>query len=493
MEETKTKRQRQPKSLKILFPIAEALPFAKAGGLADVGGALPAALKKLGHDVRLVMPRYKFVDEDKHAIKYTGRQVTINIALFDHVAEIREAVLPETGMTVYFIENIEFYFRDEVYGHYWDNAERFMFLSRAALEMLPLLEFTPDIIHCNDWHTALIPVFLKTIYKEDERYAGIKSVLTIHNTAFQGNFHAGILSHAQLPEWLFAPEYMEFYGGISFLKGGIALADAVTAVSQAYAQETKTPQFGFGMEGALTARGEDYTGILSGVDYTAWNPAVDRMIFHNYVADTLEEKEENKKRLLEEAGLKYIENLPLVAIASRLDDQQGLDTVAVIAEEMMKINLQLIVYGTGDHRYTDMFQSLKSRYPQKIALFFKNDIVIEHKIFAGADIMMMPSRFEPSGSGQLIAMKYGAVPLARETGGLADAVKQYNFKTKQGNGFLFSGHNPWDLFQALRIVLDTYKNIPVWQKIQENGMKMNLSWETTASKYVELYNKALEK
>ncbi len=489
--------KKEENRLKILVVASECVPFVKTGGLADVVGALPISLKKLGYDVRVAIPKYKTINEEKFKIRDTGLRIDIDIALFNHTASIKESVFPGTDIPVYFIENKEFFDRDELYrtpqGEYWDNAERFMFFSRVIVEMLRLMDFKPDVININDWHTALIPVYLKTIYASNDFYKNVATVYSIHNIAYQGLFDKEKLSHANLPMDLFSIDKMEFYGGINYMKGGIVFSDIINTVSKRYRDEIMTSEFGYGLDGVLRTRANDVYGILNGIDYSIWNPKTDTLLPVNYNEDSLELKEQIKKKLLDDVGLKYTENIPLIGLISRLDDQKGLDFIAAIIDDMMRLNLQFILLGTGDEKYHNLFNLIKAKYPEKISVNIKFDNKLAHLIYAGSDIFLMPSRFEPCGLGQMIALKYGTIPLVRETGGLADTVLQYNFKTKQGNGFVFSGYDPYALLYTLKIAIDTYKNKTVWRKIQANGMKTDFSWDESAKEYVEIYRKAIEK
>jgi starch synthase len=485
------------KPLKILIAASEVVPFAKTGGLADVTGALPKALRALGHDVRVVMPKYKKIDDAKFSVVDTGKSVNVNIALVDHAGAIKETVIPGTDVPVYMIDNTEFFYRDEIYrtstGEYWDNAERFLFFSKAVLEMLKELDWQPDVINCNDWHTGLIPVFLKTTYAADPFYAPIATAYSIHNIAYQGFFPKEIMSHAGLPWEIFNMHQLEFYGGVNYMKGGIVFSDVVNTVSRRYKEEIETPEFGYNLDGVLRERRESLFGILNGIDYDLWNPATDNCLPVNYDIDTVEKKVEVKKKLLETLGLKYYENVPVVGLVSRFDDQKGLDNISKIMEEMMRLNMQFVVLGTGEERYHEMFRYWAGVFPEKLSASIKFDNTLAHMIYAGSDMFLMPSYFEPCGLGQLIALKYGTVPVVRETGGLADTVKCYNFKEKKGNGFSYAGYYATDLFNTIRVAVDTFKNQQVWKKIQNNGMKEDFSWEHSAERYVDLYNNALQK
>ncbi|MCE5301106.1 MAG: glycogen synthase GlgA [Spirochaetia bacterium] len=495
MAERKLSKPHKQRVIKILIAASEVVPFAKTGGLADVTGALPKALRNLGHDVRVVMPLYRKIDREKYGIKDTGKRVNINIALHDHEGAVMEGVLPGSDVPVYFINNREFFDREEIYrtpqGEYWDNNERFMFFSKCIPEMIKAAGWVPDVINCNDWHTGLIPVFLKTIYANDDMLKNIATAYSIHNIAYQGCASKEMISHAGLPWEIYNMHQLEFYGGINYMKGGIVFADVINTVSNKYKEEIKTPEYSYNLDGVLRGRDKDLYGILNGIDYTVWDPATDRFLPVNYTPETIEGKTEVKKKLLEECGLKYKENVPVIGLVSRLDDQKGLDFIANIMEEMMKLNLQFVILGTGEENYHRMFHFFRDRYPEKIAANIKFDNGLAHRIYAGSDMFLMPSRFEPCGLGQLISLKYGTVPIVRETGGLADTIKHFNFKEKKGNGFTFQGYNPWDLFRAIRVAVDTFKNRAVWEKLMHNGMKENFSWDMAAVKYVELYDAAM--
>jgi starch synthase len=398
---------------------------------------------------------------------------------------------------VYFIDNAEFFYRDEIYrtpqGEYWDNAERFIFFSRCVVEMIKVMGWQPDVINCNDWHTGLIPAYIKTLYAWDGIYLDIATVYSVHNIAYQGFCDKEKMSHAGFGWDMYTPDKLEFYGGINLMKAGIVYADVVNTVSENYKKEIETPQFGYNLEGVLASRNADFHGVINGIDYDIWDPAHDKFLPVNYGMDDLHLKEEMKKKLLEASGLQYVENVPLIGMVSRLDWQKGLDHVAAIIDEMMRINLQFIVLGTGEQWYHDMLSSHMKSFPEKMAVHLKFDNKLAHEIYAGSDMFLMPSNFEPCGLGQLISLRYGTVPVVRATGGLVDTVEQFNFKTKQGTGFLFKGYNPYDFLQAIRIACDTYKNKTTWGRLVGNGMRKNFSWDRAAENYVELFNEAIAK
>ncbi len=483
------------KKLSILFAVSEAVPFAKTGGLADVAGALPKALRELGHDVRIVLPKYRSIDVDAFSIKPAWRSVVIDIASIKHLGEIWECAMPGSGIPVYFVDNAEFFNRPGLYrteeGEYHDNAERFMFFCRCVVEMLKHLEFRPDILHCNDWHTGLIPVYLKTIYRDDSFYRPIKTLYSIHNIAYQGVFDREKLSHAGLPWNLFDPRWLEFYGSINYMKGGIVFADTINTVSKRYRDEITTPEFGWGLDGVLRSREKDFFGVLNGIDYSVWDPATDPHLYANYSTDDLENKKSVKKQLLSEQGLPYSESVPLIGMVTRLDDQKGLDFIAAIIEHLMEMEIQLIVLGTGESQYHDMLDHFKWRYPEKLARTIGFDDALAHAIYAGSDMFLMPSHFEPCGLGQMIGLKYGAVPIVRETGGLADTVTHFDPRSMVGNGFVFRGWNPMDLLTVINEAVDVFSNTRLWTQLTVNGMGQHFSWDDSAAEYEGLYRAML--
>lgn len=453
--------------MKVLFVSSEVVPFAKTGGLADVAGSLPLALEKLGLEVKIVMPKYKMV-------KAAGNKTVIGKSL-----------------EVLFIENEKYFGRDQLYGDrfgdYPDNLERFSYFSKACLELIKKINYKPDIIHCNDWQSSLIPVYLKTIYKDDPFFYNVKTVLTIHNLSYQGLFDKSQFPQTGLGWDLFSVNGLEFYNKVNVLKGGIVFSDLISTVSPAYSKEIQTKEFGYGLEGVLQGRSCDLYGILNGIDYDIWNPGTDRHIAKNYDANSAEDKLANKEDLQKISGLKADKNSPLIGIISRLADQKGFDLIAAIIDKLLKSKAQIIILGTGEDKYHVLLEKIAKLYPKKASINLKFDAVLAQKIYAGSDMFLMPSRFEPCGLGQLIALRYGTIPVVRLTGGLRDTIREFDTATKQGNGFTFSEYSDSELYAAINRAFGLYKNKPLWKELVKTAMGYDFSWESSAKEYAGLY------
>ncbi|MCL5773455.1 MAG: glycogen synthase GlgA [Firmicutes bacterium] len=483
------------KSLKVLLASSEVVPFAKTGGLADVAGALPKALKKLGHDARIVLPKYKMIDDAKFGLKEIAR-IKVPLGEKEEEAVIKTAVVPGTDVKVYFIDNPSLYGRDALYQEkgvdYPDNHLRFAFFSRAVLEMMKALKWYPDVIHCNDWQTGLIPVYLKALYWADPLYQAVGTVITIHNIAYQGNFPREVIEEIGLAWDLFNSDKLEFWGNVSFLKGGLVYADVINTVSKTYAVEIQTTnEYGRGLEGLLTYRKKDLYGIVNGLDYEEWNPATDKFLPVNYNADSADKKKEVKKALLEENGLKQKDNFPLLGLISRLDDQKGFDILAEVMPQIAELDLQFVLLGTGDPKYHTLMENLKKKYPEKFAVNLKFDNALAHRIYAGSDLFLMPSRFEPCGLGQLISLKYGTIPVVRKTGGLADTIKDYNEDPDNGLPSREGQTEGQVLLDAVKRALKTYNDEKKWKPLVRRAMLQDWSWSKSAAEYVELYKISL--
>ncbi|MGC8897472.1 MAG: glycogen synthase GlgA [Bacteroidota bacterium] len=493
------------KMLNVLFVSSEVDPFAKTGGLADVSGALPQALKELGIEVRIIMPRYGAIDEEKFRLHEVIRlrDIPIPVGHRTEVGCIRSAFIvgPKTKVQVYFLSHDNFFGnRDSLYvdsstkKDYPDNDERFIFFDRSVLEMLKRLGWQPDIIHCNDWQTGLIPAYLKTIYKSDPFFKDVKTIFTIHNIAYQGSFPRSSFEKTGLPAETFTPDGVEFYGNLNFLKAGLVYSDILTTVSERYAEEIRTlDEYGAGMTGILQKRRNDLYGIVNGIDYSVWNPAVDSLIPYRYNLNTLDNKAENKKILLRKYNLQFDPTKPLIGSISRLADQKGFDLIAEVSEELMKRNLQYVILGTGEKKYHELFESLRKKYPTKIGVYLGFNNELAHLIEAGADMFLMPSRYEPCGLNQLYSLKYGTVPIVRSTGGLADTIEDVDLKTGKGTGFKFTEYNGSALLEAIDRALKAWQNQALWRKIMKEGMSRDFSWETSAKKYLSLYKKLAKK
>lgn len=474
----------------IVFAASECVPFSKTGGLADVVGSLPPALVKLGHKVTVFIPRYKQTKLD------SPRKVISSITVpFDDRYRF-PSVLDggiRSGVQFYFIEYPAFFDRDALYGtslgDYHDNAERFALFCRAVLEATKVLG-APDILHCHDWQTALMPILLKTLYEEDPAFKAVPCVFTIHNLGYQGLFQPEILPLLLLPWDLFTMSKLEFYGKANFLKGAITSADFITTVSKRYAHEIQTAEYGFGLEGVLRARSGTVAGILNGVDYSEWNPATDQYIAEKYTANDPSGKAACKHDLLKEFGLAETTNLPVVGIVSRFAGQKGFDLIQQVADRMAREDLIVVALGTGDKEYEDMFRRLNKQYPQKFAVKIAFDNRLAHKVEAGSDMFLMPSKYEPAGLNQLYSLKYGTVPVVRATGGLDDTVEQWDPSTQKGTGFKFKEYAGEALLECVRAAIAAYRDQNSWHTLMRNGMMQDYSWDSSAREYVRVYERA---
>lgn len=478
--------------MKILYVAAEAVPFAKTGGLADVAGSLPKALKADGVDVRVIMPKFgKIPEAYRNAMEhvYDGE---LPVAWRKKYVGLDKYELD--GVTYYFVDNEEYFNREGFYG-YDDDAERFSFFSRAVLDLLPAMDFWPDVIHTNDWHAGLVNVFLKLEHMGDARYERIKTVYTIHNLKYQGVFPKDVMPDVLGLDWkYFNNGDLEFYDAVNFMKGGIIYADAITTVSKTYAKEIQYPYFGEHLDGLLRSREQDLSGIVNGIDYSVYNPRTDKYIFETYDEESLDRKLDNKIALQKSLGLPERRNVPLIAIVSRLVEPKGMDLVVRMMDEILQHeDIQLVVLGTGEKRYEDWFKGLAWRYPKKVSvnIYFSNELA--QRIYAGADIFLMPSNYEPCGIGQLIALRYGTIPVVRQTGGLKDTVQQYNKYTQEGNGFVFENYNAHEMMYALKRALSFYGSYEIWHKIQFNAVQADYSWKRSAKEYEALYERLTAK
>ena len=478
--------------MKILYVAAEAVPFAKTGGLADVAGSLPKALKADGVDVRVIMPKFgKIPEAYRNAMEhvYDGE---LPVAWRKKYVGLDKYELD--GVTYYFVDNEEYFNREGFYG-YDDDAERFSFFSRAVLDLLQAMDFWPDVIHTNDWHAGLVNVFLKLEHMGDARYERTKTVYTIHNLKYQGVFPKDVMPDVLGLDWkYFNNGDLEFYDAVNFMKGGIIYADAITTVSKTYAKEIQYPYFGEHLDGLLRSREQDISGIVNGIDYSVYNPRTDKYIFETYDEESLDRKLDNKIALQKSLGLPERRNVPLIAIVSRLVEPKGMDLVVRMMDEILQHeDIQLVVLGTGEKRYEDWFKGLAWRYPKKVSvnIYFSNELA--QRIYAGADIFLMPSKYEPCGIGQLIALRYGTIPVVRQTGGLKDTVQQYNKYTQEGNGFVFENYNAHEMMYALKRALSFYGNYEIWHKIQFNAVQADYSWKRSAKEYEALYERLTAK
>jgi len=476
--------------LKILLVSAEVAPFAKVGGLADVAGALPKALRALGHDVRVAMPRYGTIDIEKFGLRKVVTGLPVPLAHQPVPADIYEGRIG-ADIPLYLVDNPQFFGREGMYG-FWDDDARFVYFSRAALELLRPLDFKPDVIHVNDWHTAVIPNMLARLYAEDPFYASVASALTIHNLAFQGTSGYGTLHLAGLDQWgLIKAGAPGLDDVVNLLGRGVHFSDAVNTVSQRYAQEILTPEFGEGMDTLLRHFMGKLRGIRNGIDAEVFDPKTDPVIDARYDLETIERKVDNKLALQRELGLPEDPALPVVALISRLYDQKGLDLIANILWGLMRLPLQFVVLGAGDGRYEEMFRVLARDNPGKASTTIGFRPALAQRIYAGADLFMMPSRFEPCGLGQLISLRYGTIPVVRATGGLADTIDDWDPVARTGNGFTFTAYDHWDLYAQVVRALETFRQPALWRQLQANAMGTDVGWAASAEQYADLYRDAI--
>ncbi len=482
--------------MKIVITASECVPFVKTGGLADVAGALAKILKKEGHKVVVFLPKYKKVDAKAYALKTVYKNLQVPVGEKIEKADIQVSTKVD-GIPVYFIDHPGYFDRDELYrtanGDYEDNGERFIFFSHAVLEGLKAIDFQPDIIHAHDWQAGMIPAYLKTSYKYDSFFAHTRTVFTIHNLAYQGTYPREALFLSGISYEEFTPEKLEFYGSLCILKGGIVFSDIVTTVSKKYAKEILTEEFGRGLDGVLLNRQSDLYGIINGIDYDEWDPQTDKYLPVNYDLKTLAKKEEGKKIFLESCKLSYNSKTPVIGIVSRLDPQKGFDILGEAMEELMKLDFQFALLGKGDANLQELFISIGKKYPKKTSINIGFDNKVAHQIYAGCDMFMMPSYFEPCGLGQLISLKYGTVPIVHETGGLADTIKEFSPSTGKGNGISFKDYNAVSLIQAVKRALALYQKKADWNKVVTNGLKSDFSWGKVIPEYIDLYKKAAAK
>lgn len=480
-------------SMKILIVSSEVFPFAKVGGLADVAGSLSKSLVSLGCDARVIMPLYGCVDREKFGL--VKEKANIRHPLTGVMRSFDLFSCKISGTTVYFIENKEYFSRDEIYGGQSgdcpDNASRFSFFSKAALAAIKELDFKPDIIHCNDWQSALIPFYLKFKLVKDSFYKGIKVLFTIHNMAYQGLFEKKVMKKVGIPASFFNIDGVEFHGKLNFMKAGLVYSDAVSTVSPRYAEEIMTPEYGYGLEGALKGRREDVYGILNGVDYSIWSPGSDNFLKENFDTDSLEKKTECKKDLLKQVDLSISPDKPLLGSVTRLVEQKGMDLLANITDRIVQLGAGVVMLGQGGQNYNNVFRSLAEKYPENVSVSIEFNEELAHKIEAGCDIFLMPSRYEPCGLNQMYSIKYGTIPVVRATGGLDDAIIDFDKNRKRGNGFKFGPAGEEAFFEAIQRAVSCYKDRGLWRKLMVQAMSYDYSWEHSTKEYIQLYKRIL--
>ena len=479
--------------MKIAMIASEVSPFAKTGGLADVIGTLSVALERLGHEIYIVAPAYRCVLQSNFPLRETSLKLAVTLADRQQEATVLQGAIG--GVAVYLLRADPYFDREFLYGtaqgDYPDNAERFVFFSRAALEWLR--HQPADIVHCHDWQTALAIVYLKTQAARYVETAAAKTVFTIHNLGFQGIFPQQDWHLLNLDAALLAPQLLEFYGNINFLKGGILLADKITTVSPSYAQEIMTPAQGFGLDGVVRQRAGDLVGILNGVDYSQWGPWTDPFIPYHYGENSLPVKDDCKRSLRRIFGLPEQSEAPLIAMISRLTSQKGFDLVEGIFDSLMQRNVQVVLLGSGEARYEQFFRGAATRYADRVGVRIGFDEPLAHRIEAGADLFLMPSLYEPCGLNQMFSLKYGTIPIVRAVGGLKDTVQQYDTEAETGTGFVFEPYEPQELLDAIDRSLKVFHDKKAWTALQRRAMAMDFSWERSAKLYANLYRQLLNR
>ncbi|PRX18826.1 starch synthase [Orenia metallireducens] len=475
--------------LKILFVSSEVAPFAKTGGLADVAGSLPQAIKKEGHDIRVVMPQYsqipqKYLQNLEHQLHFRTR-----VGWRDNYVGVN--TLQREGVITYFIDNKNYFNRASLYDNE-DKHIQFAYFCRAVLEMLPKINFQPDIIHCNDWQTGPLSIMLKENYQIYDFYKDIRTVYTIHNLRYQGVFGKEVLDDALA----LSSKYWDWGvvchdDCINYMKMAIEMSDIITTVSKTYAAEIQTPYFGEGLDYVLRMNSDDLYGIVNGISHQENDPTSDDRIYAKYSVDNLSGKYENKRRLQADMGLPIREDVPVISLISRLVEQKGLDLIAAVIDELLQENIQLIILGTGEYVYEEMFKEVGWRYPNKVSANIRYDSNLAQKIYAGSDIFLMPSKYEPCGLGQLFSLRYGTIPVVRETGGLNDTISSYNEVTEEGNGFTFRNYNAHDMLYTLRRAISFYHQPELWNELVKKAMESDFSWNNSACEYIQLYCKLL--
>ncbi len=479
----------------IVFVTSEMAPFAKTGGLADVLGALPPEVAKLGHRVSIFLPFYRRVKRQDLSLNSVLQDYPVPVG-----SEIENASLVSCQhgkVTVYFVANPGYFDRDELYGtplgDYPDNDQRFTFFQRAVIEGLKRLKCEADVFHCHDWQTGLVPVYLKTLYRGDPFYKKTKTIFTIHNLAYQGNFPPDSLPLTGISWDEFRYQRLEFYGKVSFLKGGLVYSDALTTVSERYAKEIQTPALGSGMDAVLAYRKEHLFGVINGINPDDWDPEHDPDLPANYSGRDWTKKALCKKMLQKEHHLVMDPEIPLFCFVGRLADQKGLDILASALEEMVKEGWQFVLLGTGEDKYHHLLRDLGKHYPKNLAINITFDNKLAKRIYAGSDFFLMPSQFEPCGLGQMIALRFGTIPIVRLTGGLADTISEFDAPSGKGNGFIFSNFETTDLMKAMERAVAVFQNKAAWTKLVKNGMAADFSWAHSARRYVELYERIEKK
>ncbi len=492
------------KPLSILFVSSEVVPFAKTGGLADVSGALPQVIRELGHDIRIIMPKYATVSDRKFKIHDIKRLTDMPIPLGDKVllSSVKSSFLTNirTKVQVYFVSNDDLYTRSDLYidpktKEAWpDNDDRFLFFCKSTIETLLRLGWKPDIIHLNDWQSGIIAALIKTVYAKEPLFKGTRIVFTVHNAAYQGIFPKEVFPKTGLMDSAYSIDGIEFHTHLNFMKAGLMYSDVITTVSETYAREIRSgEEYGFGLEGIFKQKEDITCGILNGMDIEVWNPAIDTQIEAVYSADNPAGKLENKKALLEHFKLPFDEHTPVIGVVSRLVDQKGFDLIEKRLDSILKLKCQIVVLGSGDKKYEIMLQKASKENPKQMGVCIGFDEKLAHLIEAGADMFLMPSKYEPCGLNQMYSLKYGTLPIVRATGGLADTVSDLDQHPDEGTGFVFDEYKPALLLDAIKRAIKAFKDKERWAAAVDRAMRKDYSWNASAEKYIELYRNVLKK
>jgi starch synthase len=479
--------------MKTAFITSECVPYVKTGGLADVSGSLPKALAELGIEVKIFLPLYSGIKKEVHNIEPVDdlQNITVKTGDRENTYGVYHTKHFDTGIDVYFIDCPEYFGRDMPYTDDPDEDERFILFQIAVIETFQRLKWAPDVVHCNDWQSSLIPAYLKINYKWDKLFEKTRFLLSIHNIGYQGRFPQKSFVNSGLPsENFYAGGPFELNGSFCFLKAGILFSEIISTVSPTYALEIQTGEYGAGMENILASRKDDLYGILNGIDTGIWNPVKDKFIPRGYSTKNVSEKYVNKKKLLEEAELDYNEDIPVIGIVSRFTGQKGFELLIPIIDQIMQLPLQFLVLGSGEEKYENFFREVARTYPHKANVYIGYSNKLAHFITAGCDMFLMPSKYEPCGLNQMYSLNYGTVPIIRKTGGLADTVKDYHEFDNEGNGFSFTDYSPYAIYLTIERALKMFEDKEVWRNIMIRGMKEDFSWKSSAEKYAEMYEKA---
>lgn len=482
--------------MKICFITSESDPFIKTGGLADVSGSLPIALEKLGCEIKIFLPFYDLIDRKRYDIKPVEGIKDVGVKIGDKNVNfgLHSCKLQNTSIDVFFIDCPEYYNRKKVYTNDADEDERFILFQKSVLISIKKLNWSPDIFHCNDWQTGLIPAFLKKDYESEELFKDSVTVFSIHNIAYQGLFDKKSYIKTNLSAEDFKPfSPYELNNMFCFLKTGLCFSEVITTVSPTYAKEIQTSEYGSGLEGVLSERKNDLYGIINGIDTEVWNPEKDKLIWYNYNFPAFAKKEQNKRELLKKANLEFKENTPLLGIVSRFAWQKGFELFEPIIDKLMEKNIRVIALGEGESKYEEFFKNVSRKYSNKFIVFVEYNNELAHQITASSDIFLMPSKYEPCGLNQMYCLRYGTVPVVRKTGGLADTVKDADEFGDVGNGFVFKDINPYQFCNAIERALEYYKDREKWKRIVKSGMEEDFSWNNSAKKYLEIYKRAVKK